>query len=111
MERRSCELGMAIEANNEIKRLEVLSIVNRSEIEGVLRLSLAGKMTANGIGELRRELEEAKRHRKPVQLDLAEVTLLDRVSAEFLNSVACPMVRFDNCPPYLQRWITDRSGI
>ena len=97
-------------APNEIKRLEVLSIVSRQEVDGILRLALAGKMTANGIGELRRELEEAKRHRKPVQLDLSEVTLLDRVSADFLNSVACPMVRFDNCPPYLQRWITERNG-
>jgi hypothetical protein len=94
-------------APNEIKRLEVLSIVSRSETEGILRLKLAGKMTAIGIGELRRELDEAKRHRKPVQLDLSEVTLLDRVSADFLNSVSCPMVRFENCPAYLQRWITD----
>src|SRR3954468_13044316 len=97
-------------ATNEIKRLEVLSIVGRRETDGVLRLSLAGKMTANGIGELRRELEEAKRHRKPVQLDLSEVTLLDRVSAEFLNSVSCPMVRFLNCPEYLQRWIMDTQS-
>ncbi len=99
-------------ATNEIKRLEVLSIVSRQEIDGVLRLALAGKMTANGIGELRRELDDAKRHRKPVQLDLGEVTLLDRVSADFLNSVACPMVRFDNCPAYLQRWISEnhRNG-
>jgi hypothetical protein len=97
-------------ALNEIKKLEILTIVSRSESDGILRLSLAGKMTANGIGELRRELDDAKRHRKPVQLDLSEVTLLDRVSAEFLNSVACPMVRFNNCPPYLQRWISDAGA-
>ncbi|MEO5925845.1 MAG: STAS domain-containing protein [Bryobacteraceae bacterium] len=90
---------------NEIKKLEVLTIVDRSETEGLLRLSLAGKMTANGIGELRRELDEARRRRKPVQVDLGEVTLMDRVSVEFLNSVSSPMVRFLNCPEYLYRWI------
>jgi hypothetical protein len=92
-------------ATNEIKRLEGLSIVSRVETEGVLRLQLSGKMTANGIGELRRHIEDARRHHRPVQLDLGEVTLLDRVSAEFLHAVSCPMVRFENCPPYLQRWI------
>lgn len=62
-------------------------------------------MTANGIGELRREVDDARRRRKPVHLDMAEVTLLDRVSAEYLNSVARPFVVFENCPAYLHPWI------
>lgn len=87
------------------KRAETLIVLRREETADRIFLALAGRMTANGIGELRRELDEARRQRKPVILDLGEVTLLDRVSAEFLNSVASPMVRFENCPQYLQRWI------
>jgi hypothetical protein len=89
---------------NGIKGPESLAI-GKSETSGAIYLTLAGRMTGNGIGELRRELEEARRRRRPVQLDLSEVTLLDRVSADFLNSVACPMVRLENCPEYLRRWI------
>jgi hypothetical protein len=96
---------MANAEAHEIKRLEGLSIVGRRETEGVLYLTLAGKMTANGIGELRREIEEARRQRKPVRLDLGEVTLLDRISADFLNAVSCSTIRFENSPAYLQRWI------
>lgn len=92
---------------NGTKRLESLTIVSRTETPAGIRLALVGRMTANGIGELRREIDEARRRRKPVQLDLSEITLLDRVSAEFLNSVAGPMIRFVNCPAYLQRWITN----
>ncbi len=87
--------------------MESLSITSRTETTEGIRLTLAGRMTANGIGELRREIDDAHRRRKPVHMDLAEVTLLDRVSADFLNSVAGPLIRFENCPAYLQRWITN----
>ena len=100
---------MADLQTNGAKRAETLVVTSREERPDHLSLALAGRMTANGIGELRRELDEARRQRKQVILDLGEVTLLDRVSAEFLNSVASPTVRFENCPPYLRRWI-GRSG-
>jgi len=87
--------------------MESFSIVSRTETTNGIRLTLAGRMTANGIDELRREIDEAQRRRKPVHVDLSEVTLLDRVSADYLNSVSGPLIRFENCPAYLQRWITN----
>jgi hypothetical protein len=87
--------------------MESLSIISRTETTDGIRLTLAGRMTANGIGDLRREIDDARRRRKPVHMDLSEITLLDRVSADFLNSVAGPLIRFENCPAYLQRWITN----
>jgi hypothetical protein len=83
--------------------LDLLTVRKIQTSEGI-RLALRGKMTANGIGELRREVDAARRARQIVWLDLGEVTLLDRVSAEFLNS-AGPLVRFENCPEYLRPWI------
>ena len=80
-------------------------ILRKTDTGNGVRLQLAGRMTANGIGELRREVEEARRRRRPVFLDLTEVTLLDRVSAEYLESVAGSPVVFENCPPYLHPWI------
>jgi anti-anti-sigma regulatory factor len=72
-------------------------------------LTLNGKMTANGLGELRREMDEARRRRRAVVLDMGEVTLLDRFSAEYLNSVAGPLVHFINCPVYLRPWLSVRG--
>ena len=91
---------------NGFNRLEALGVRKLADGPEGIRLVLTGKMTANGIGDLRREIEEARRHRRPVYLDMAEVTLLDRVSAEYLNSVAGPALRFENCPAYLQPWIS-----
>jgi len=72
---------------------------------GSLRLAVAGRMHANGIGEFRRLIEDARRRRKPVLVDLGEVTLLDRISAEYLSSVVGASVRLENAPQYLRNWI------
>jgi hypothetical protein len=92
--------------SNGIKRLDLLAIAKRMECADGIRVILAGKMTANGLGELRREVDDARRRRKPMYMDLQEVTLLDRISAEFLNSLVGPLVHFENCPAYLQRWLS-----
>ena len=91
---------------NGINKLEALAITKRMECADGIRVILAGKMTANGIGDLRREVDDARRRRKPIYVDLGEITLLDRVSAEFLNSVSGNAVRFENTPAYLRPWIS-----
>jgi hypothetical protein len=92
------------EITSGIKRLDLLAIAKRMECADGIRVVLAGKMTANGLGELRREVDDARRRRKPMYMDLEEVTLVDRISAEFLNSLAGG-VHFENCPAYLRRWL------
>jgi anti-anti-sigma regulatory factor len=85
----------------------MLTISNRLDAPEAVRLLLAGKMNANGLGELRREIEEARRNRKQVVLDLSEVTLVDRQSVEFLSEQA-DQVRLVNCPVYIAPWIGRR---
>jgi hypothetical protein len=92
-------------ANGTI-RPEPFVILVQAETPDGIRLTLSGRMTANGIGEFRRLLYEARRRHKTVHVDLGEVTLLDPISAEFLNSVAGPKVQYENCPGYLRRWIS-----
>jgi len=100
---------IAGEAANKSKRSESLAIVARTKTAEGIRLNLAGRLTANGIGELRREIDDARRQHIALSVDLSEITLLDRISADFLSSVASPMIRFENCPPYLQRWIKNAT--
>jgi hypothetical protein len=94
----------------EPRRVEHLAITRKLEARDGLHLTLQGKMTANGIGELRREVEEARRRRKPVFLDMTEVTLLDRFSAEYLNSIVSHHVHFENCPMYIRPWLNVVNG-
>ncbi len=70
-----------------------------------MTLALAGKMNVNALGELRRQLDEARNSSKQVVLDMSEVTLVDRYSVEFLVAQANDHVRLVNCPEYLERWI------
>ena len=83
----------------------MLTITERTEAAEAIRLLLAGKMNANGLGELRREIEEARRLRKQVVLDLSEITLVDRQSLLFLSEQSIELVRLVNCPCYIQPWI------
>src|SRR5579863_809370 len=69
-------------------------------------LSLIGKVCITGLGELRREIDRARRMQKQVAIDLSEVTLTDRPSLEFLAAVQTyDEVQLMNCPEYIEPWL------
>ena len=76
-----------------------------AEGPALVTLSLAGKIGAAGLGELRREIVRARRMSKDVAIDLSEVTLVDRQSLEFLAQQSQDDVRLINCPEYIEPWI------
>jgi ABC-type transporter Mla MlaB component len=82
-----------------------VTIAGKTEAPESVTLALAGKMSVNALGELRRQLDEARNLRKQVVLDLSEVTLVDRYSVEFLAAQTSDCVQLVNCPEYLERWI------
>ena len=84
----------------------MLKIESKPETTGTVRLTLAGKMHANSLGELRRAIDRARRQRaRRVALDLGEITLADRASIEFLTQQSREEVELVNCPPYIASWI------
>lgn len=92
----------------------MLKIESKSEMMGTVRLALAGRMNANSLGELRRAIDRARRHRgRRIALDLSEITLADRASLEFLAQQSREEIELINCPAYLAPWIdrdrADRS--
>jgi hypothetical protein len=87
----------------------MLKIEFRPEAVGQVRLVLAGRMNANSLGELRRAIERARRHRRRVALDLDEVTLADRPSIDFLAQQTRDEIELINCPAYLETWIARAS--
>ena len=69
-------------------------------------VALAGRCNGNALGEVRRAIERARRSHKHVALDLSEVTLLDKPSAQFLADQTKEDVELTNCPEYIQPWIS-----
>jgi anti-anti-sigma regulatory factor len=90
----------------------MFKIESKPETAGTVRLTLAGKMHANSLGELRRAIDRARRQRaRRVALDLSEITLADRASIEFLAQQSRDEIDLVNCPAYIAAWIAkDRSG-
>jgi hypothetical protein len=95
-----------------------LNVLFAFESEGMLRierqskgrlsanLKLSGRMQADGLWELRTEIEKCS----PLpSLDLEEVTLLDRDSVRFLMRCELEGIQLVNCPLYVREWIT-REG-
>lgn len=68
-------------------------------------LCILGKINGASLGELRREIERARRNHEEVAIDLSEVTLVDRHSLAFLVEQSEEDVRLINCPVHLQRWV------
>ena len=84
----------------------MLKIESKPETSGTVKLALAGRIHANSLGELRRAIDRARRHRfRRVALDLGEITLADRASIDFLAQQSKEEVELVNCPPYLASWI------
>ena len=70
-----------------------------------VKLSILGKINGAGLGELRREIERARRNNEEIAIDLSEVTLVDRHSLTFLVEQSEEDVRLINLPVYLERWV------
>jgi ABC-type transporter Mla MlaB component len=87
-----------------------MRIAVATESQDTVKVTLAGIMSGVGLGELRREIDRARRMRKRIELDLSEVTLVDRHCIAFLAEQNHDEVRLINCPVYIEPWIAKESG-
>ena len=77
------------------------------EISGpvTVKLSLWGKVNGGCLGELRRQIHKARSAHKEIEIDLSEVTLVDRHGLAFLIEQSAEDVHLTNCPEYIQPWV------
>ena len=68
-------------------------------------VALAGKININNIGDVRRQIERARKHHQSVVIDLSEVTLIDHQALDFLASQSRQDIRLINCPVYIEPWL------
>lgn len=69
-------------------------------------LGLRGNVYAEMLPEIDRAIDRTKTVEKQIQLDLSEVTLLDRQAARFFGEQPRRGIELVNCPLYLRLWIS-----
>jgi hypothetical protein len=86
---------------------DMLRIEKRSKGSSSTNLRISGRIQADGLSDLLAEIEKCN----PLpNLDLEEVTLLDRDSVRFLIRCESKGVLLVNCPLYVQEWIAREKG-
>jgi ABC-type transporter Mla MlaB component len=88
----------------------MLKIATRSDSAGAGTLVLAGCVNQDTLGELQQALEAVRGMHKRVQIDLSEVTLVDRLGMRFLAAQRRRDVRLIKCPQYIRPWIRRALG-
>jgi hypothetical protein len=68
-------------------------------------LLLLGRLTAEHLEELQRQID----YHAPAALNLADVTLVDRVVVDFLGRCEAKNVELRRCPGYIREWIATGS--
>ncbi len=87
-----------------------MRIAVSTESQDIVKVALVGILSGVGLGELRREIDRARRMRKRIELDLGEVTLLDRHCVSFLAEQSHDDVSLINCPAYIEPWISKETA-
>jgi anti-anti-sigma regulatory factor len=77
--------------------------INRAE-SGDVVFALSGRMAAENVAELE-TLFESEEQRRPIILDLENITLVDRDVVKFLDRCEADSIRLKNCPAYIREWI------
>jgi anti-anti-sigma regulatory factor len=73
-------------------------------------VALAGKINLNNLGDIRRQIERARKNYKNVVIDMSEVTLVDHQAVDFLAAQLSADIQLVNCPVYIQPWLL-KAGI
>ncbi|MEQ1947642.1 MAG: hypothetical protein ABL995_10660 [Bryobacteraceae bacterium] len=74
-------------------------------VAGSATIHVRDSLNNASIGELRRAVERAKREGHTPIVNLAELTLADRTSLQYLASLMRHGIVLEECPPYIECWV------
>jgi len=86
-----------------------MAVRPRVNADGTVTVFLTGTLHAGCVADVDRELESARRLRRPLVIDLSRVRLIDRPTMQYLVDVMQHDVRLANCPDHVARWIHRES--
>jgi predicted metal-binding protein len=70
--------------------------------QGIIVLTLSGRMTAEEVAELKALFDADYR---TIVLDLRDVRLADRDAVKFLRGCEADGMKLENCPAYIREWM------
>ena len=73
---------------------------------GDATIHVADALSIASLGELRRAVEKVRREGIAVRVNLAELTLADRLSLQYLAGLHKEGTILEETPPYIANWIT-----
>ena len=76
--------------------------IERSVLQGIRVFALSGRMTAEGVAELKALFDADYR---TIVLDLRDVRLADRDAVKFLRDCEARGMKLENCPAYVPEWM------
>jgi anti-anti-sigma regulatory factor len=83
----------------------------RRAANGEVVFTLSGRMDAENVGEMKSLFQSEAKDRRPIVLDLRDLTLVDQAAVSFLERCEADSIKLKNCPAYIREWITrERRG-
>jgi hypothetical protein len=81
--------------------------IHRSMEDGLVRVTLSGRIDAEHLPELRRSIEGDDA--RGLVLNLEQVKLVDQDAVRFLARREAAGARLEGCPPYVREWIVSET--
>lgn len=88
----------------------MLKITPDAKIHATVRVSLSGHFTREYVPEVEKALVQNGNKSKKCELDLLNVTFVDRPAMEFLRAAQSRKIRLENLPSWVKRWIQQEAG-
>jgi hypothetical protein len=82
-----------------------MRVTVKYDTPGGATIHVLDSLSNASIGELRRAVERVRREGFFPVVNLAELTLADRSSLQYLATLRSEGVRLDDCPSYVDLWI------
>ena len=88
----------------------MLKITKELENARITKVSLHGRFTGEYVLEVEKALSENGCPADKVALDLTNVTFVDRLAMQFLSRAKSKIIRIENTPSYVTRWIEQEGS-
>jgi anti-anti-sigma regulatory factor len=82
--------------------------IERSARQGCTVLALSGRLEAQHLAELQKQLE-AEAAFGEIIVDLQEIRLADREAVRFLKRCEASGMKVQNCPGYIRNWMEQET--
>ena len=78
--------------------------------DAAVTLMVAGTLDISTVADVDRALDDARRFRRRVVLDLSKVDLIDRPTLKYLIDLMEHEIELVVCPDYVEHWIYRESS-